>query len=135
MPTLRKIAVSGAAASALVAPILVSGPAAHAGYDARVTIHATDHRVQSGEQFRVHGKYLFGDNTPVKNRMVRVQSKNTNGKWVRLKGAQLRTNSEGRYRIRVALSRKGVRKLRVRAHGPGPTTSPMFSKTIRIRVR
>ena len=135
MTSFRRVAVCGAAAAALATPILVSGPAAHAGYDAHVTIHATDQRVQSGEQFRVHGKYLFGDNTPVRNRMMRVQTKKANGNWVRVKGAKLRTNSKGRYRIRVALSRKGLRKLRVRAQGPGPHAAPLHSRVIRVRVR
>lgn len=134
MNRLSRIAMSAAAAAALTAPVLVAGPA-HAGYDANITIHASDSTVRSGEQFRVHGKYLFGDGTPVRNKLVRVQSKNANGSWVRLRGAKLRTNSEGRYRIRVVLSRKGERMLRVRAQGPGPHSAPLRSKPITVRVR
>lgn len=134
MTNLRRTALSGLATVALVAPVLAAGPA-NAGYDARVTIHATDTTVHSGQQFRVHGKYLFGDNTPVVNKLVRVQTKDANGHWVRVRGAKLRTNSEGHYRIRVILSRKGVRMLRVKAQGPGKHAKPLHSKAIRIRVR
>lgn len=134
MNRLSRIAIPAAAAAALVAPVLVAGPA-HAGYDASIGIHATDTHVRSGQQFRVHGKYLLGNGRPVRNKMVRVQSKNPNGRWVNLKGAHLRTNSEGHYRIRVVLSRKGERKLRVRAHAPGPNTPPLRSHPIRIWVR
>ncbi|MDN5852917.1 MAG: hypothetical protein L0K86_08735 [Actinomycetia bacterium] len=134
MTTLRKFAVSGAAVGALLAPAFVAAPA-QADYKASLSIHATDHSVRSGQQFRVHGKYMFRSGAPIKHRMVRVQSKNTNGHWVRLKGAHLRTNSSGHYRIRVILFRKGVRKLRVKAHGPGRRTNPMRSRVIRVRVR
>ncbi|UYM05159.1 peptidase associated/transthyretin-like domain-containing protein [Solicola gregarius] len=134
MTNLRRIAVSGLAVLALAAPLLVSGPA-NADYEASLTIHATDTTVHSGQQFRVHGKFLFGSGAPIKHRMVRVQTKSPDGHWSNIKGAKLRTNSEGRYRIRVILSRKGVRTLRVKAHGPGPTTSPMWSKAIKVRVR
>ncbi|MGH3359278.1 MAG: hypothetical protein ACRDO7_10780 [Nocardioidaceae bacterium] len=133
MNKLNRIAMSGAAAAALVAPVL-AGPA-HAGFDATITAHATDSHVRSGEQFRVHGKYLLGDGTPVTNRMVRVQSKNANGSWTTIRGAHLRTNSEGRYRIRVILFRKGERKLRVRAQGPDANTSPIRSRPFTVRVR
>lgn len=134
MKNLHRIAVSAGAVGALVAPVLIAGPA-NAGYDARVSIHATDHHVRSGEQFRVHGRYLFGDNRPVTNKMIRVQSKNPNGRWVNLRGAHLRTNSSGGYRIRVVLSRKGVRKLRVKAQGPDRHTPALRSKAIRVHVR
>ena len=134
MNNLGKLVVSGVAGAALIAPVLIAGPA-QAGYDARVTIHATDTTVRSGQQFRVHGKYLFGDNTPVVGKRIRVQSKSRGGHWTNLKGATLRTNSEGRYRIRVILSRKGKRLLRVKAQGPGRHAAPLRSKAIRIRVR
>ena len=134
MINLRRITVSGAAGLALVAPALISGPA-HAGYDARVTIHVSDTTVHSGQQFRVHGKYLFGDNTPVVGKRIRVQSKSPKGKWTKIKGATLRTNAEGHYRIRVILSRKGNRMLRVKAQGPDSQTAPLRSKAIKVRVR
>lgn len=134
MIRLSRIAVSGAAAVALVTPVLVAGPA-EAGYDASITLRASDSTVRSGEQFRVHGRYLFGDGAPVRNKLVRVQTKNANGRWVKVRGAHLRTNSEGRYRLRLVLSRKGDRKLRVRAQGPGRHTTALRSKPITVRVR
>lgn len=134
MNRLSRIVMSAGAVAAVATPVALAGPA-QAGLDANITIHATDTSVRSGEQFRVYGAYRLGDGTPVRNKLVQVQSKNPDGSWSKVSGARLRTNDEGRYRIRVVLSRKGDRVLRVRAQGPTADSSAIRSKPITIRVR
>jgi hypothetical protein len=83
----------------------------------RVTVHASDYDVRSGEQFRLRG-ILKSEGEPVADATVRVKTYR-NGAWVRLRGAVVTTNDEGRYRVRIVLQMKGQRQLRVVANPMG----------------
>jgi hypothetical protein len=83
----------------------------------RVTVHASDYDVRSGEQFRLRG-ILKSEGEPVADATVRVKTYR-NGAWVRLRRAVVTTNDEGRYRVRIVLQMKGQRQLRVVANPKG----------------
>jgi hypothetical protein len=82
-----------------------------------VTVHASDYEVRSAEQFRLRG-ILKSEGQPVEGATVRVKTYR-NGEWHRLRGAVVRTNEEGRYRIRIKLQMKGQRQIRVVANPKG----------------
>lgn len=107
------VATTAAAVSVVgVAPAQAADVAA-----SRVTVHASDYDVRSGEQFRLRG-ILKSEGEPVADATVRVKTFR-NGEWVRLRGAVVTTNDEGRYRVRVILQMKGERQLRVVANPQG----------------
>jgi hypothetical protein len=83
----------------------------------RVTVHASDYEVRAAEQFRLRG-ILKSEGQPVEDATVRVKTYR-NGEWHRLRGAVVRTNEEGRYRVRIVLQMKGQRQLRVVAKPKG----------------
>lgn len=85
--------------------------------DSRITVRASDDDVRSGEQFVLRGR-LTSEGAPVAGAPVRVKTYR-GGAWVALDGAVVRTGSEGRYRVRVVLSMKGDRRLRVVGNPPG----------------
>lgn len=77
----------------------------------RITVRASDYDVASGEQFVLRGA-LWSEDEPVPGATVKVKTLR-DGEWVRVKGAVVTTNDEGRYRVRVILAMKGERMLRV----------------------
>ena len=108
--TSRTVAVAGTMAAAAsfvgMAPAQSAEPAT-----SQLTVHASDTTVRSGEQFVLSGR-LTSESTPLTDATVRVKTYR-NGTWVPLTGAVVSTNDEGRYRVRVVLSMKGTRQLRV----------------------
>ncbi|HEX6247370.1 MAG TPA: hypothetical protein VFZ64_05815 [Nocardioidaceae bacterium] len=108
--TRRAAAVIGTLATA--ASVVSIAPAqAEEVAGSRITVRSSEYDVSSGEQFVLRGR-LMSEGDPVSDATVRVKTYR-NGAWVRLEGAVVSTNDEGRYRVRVILSMKGERKLRV----------------------
>lgn len=108
--TRRAAAVIGTLATAASIGSIVPAQSAEVA-DSRITVRSSDYDVRSGEQFVLRGR-LMSEGSPVSDATVRVKTYR-DGSWVRLKGAVVSTNDEGRYRVRVVLSMKGDRKLRV----------------------
>jgi len=77
----------------------------------RITARASDATPASGQQLVLRG-VLRSEGAGVSDATVRVKTYR-NGEWVRLRGAVVSTNDEGRYRVRLVLSMKGDRRLRV----------------------
>jgi hypothetical protein len=106
---------AGAAAATLTAAasVLAVTPAATAAdlAPSRISVHTRDHDVRSGEMFALRGR-LVSEGEGVPGATVRVLAYR-NGDWVRLSGAHVTTDSEGRYRVRLVLSQDGDRDLRV----------------------
>jgi hypothetical protein len=101
---------------AAVAPVVALAPAALAGGEVGcgggfdvLTAHVSDPTPASGQQFIVRGKLIEMGMTG-KNHVIRVQTK-LGGSWEPI--AHVRTNDDGKYRIRVILSAPGKRILRV----------------------
>ena len=105
-PLVAAAAVFAAAATALT-------PAAQAApmSESMISVAASDSTPASGQQFRIHGRLVMAG-MPAADHIVRVQARH-NSSWVPLSGARMNTNDEGRYRMRLVLSQKGERLLRV----------------------
>ncbi|MDN5853156.1 MAG: hypothetical protein L0K86_09980 [Actinomycetia bacterium] len=127
------------AAAALAAGMLA--PAATANrHDAphlpNASIHASDYRVSSGEQFVVRGRITLGygpDKMAAPPSDVRLQTKR-NGSWHLLRGARVTSRDNGRYRVRVVLQMPGKRRLRVNVKTPG-FRKWVKSRVMKVRVR
>lgn len=92
-----------------------------------ITVRTSDPTPRSGQTFRIRGRFVdSGD--PAVNQVVRVQARR-NHPWVRLAGARVRTSADGTYRMRLVLSQRGKRPLRVVGvdRGPGPNAFQRFS--------
>jgi hypothetical protein len=110
--TIRRAAVTAAVlASAAGAAGLAPASADEARDPSRISVHASDYDVSSGEQFVLRGRMWSGGD-PVAGARVRVQFATEDG-WENVRGAVVETGSDGRYRVRVILSRTGDRRLRV----------------------
>jgi hypothetical protein len=107
-------AVVGSYASAEAASVSTMAPSVS------ITAHPSDTTVRSGQQFRVRGLFKIGG-APAINRTVKIQSLNS-GTWQNIQGAQVSTGSDGRYAVRVILSRRGERTLRAVGITPSPNT-------------
>lgn len=108
--TLRAITLVGALAASMSVVSLTPAQSAEVA-QSRITVRSSDYDVASGEQFRLRGR-LTSEGDPVPDATVRVKTFR-NGEWVRLEGAVVSTNEEGRYGVRVILQMKGKRQLRV----------------------
>ena len=92
-----------------------------------ITAHPSDTTPASGQQFRVRGLFIGGE--PAVNRQVKIQSLNGDT-WQNISGAQVSTGSDGKYAVRLILSRTGERDLRAVGITPSPNTAielPRFS--------
>jgi hypothetical protein len=78
----------------------------------RITVHTSDTTPQSGQQFVLTGRLTSPSGRALANGAVRVQTLR-GGAWTDLTGAHVATGSDGRYRVRVILSQRGARDLRV----------------------
>jgi hypothetical protein len=134
-----------AAVATLAAAVSLVGAAPAQGAvvtGSSITVKASDSDVRSGEQFRLRGIYRVWLETDRPERVgadllpdatVRVRTYRK-GDWVRLRGAVVTTDDEGRYRIRVVLRMKGERALRVVATPEDPTF-PKARADIVVNVR
>ena len=103
---------AGAVALATLAPLTMAVPQAAQAHTltSSITAHVTDSTPASGQTFRVFGRFTINGRLAV-GHLVKIQELRNNT-WLPLKGAQIRTNSEGRYRLRLILSLKGRNVLR-----------------------
>jgi hypothetical protein len=116
----KRSAIAGVVAA--VAPVIALAPAALAGGDGGcgggfdlLTANVSDKTPASGEQFIVRGKLIEMGMTG-KDHAIRVQTY-LGGSWQPV--AHVRTNEDGKYRVRVILSTPGKRILRVVAVAQG----------------
>lgn len=109
----------GIAAMSVLAPLAIAAVPAQAVEDgtSRITVRVSDTTPNSGEQFVARGKFTV-DGQPADDHVVKVQAWR-DGEWKQLTGARMLTNDEGRYRMRLILSQKGERLLRVVGVGQG----------------
>lgn len=109
----RTTAVLGAVATATTAFALATGAPADAADRpaSRTTVHTSDATPQSGQQFVLDGRLTNRAGDPLSG-VVRVQTLR-DGAWTNLTGARVSTGSDGTYRVRVVLSQRGERDLRV----------------------
>ena len=112
--------VFGSSASAEAASAPAMAPAVS------ITAHPSNTTPNSGEQFRVRGLFTIGGN-PAVNRTVKIQSLN-GGTWQNISGARVSTGSDGKYAVRLILSRKGERDLRAVGITPSPNTPNAFKR-------
>jgi hypothetical protein len=112
------------------AGLAVSPAQASSGVASHVTAQATDTTPSSGQTIRVSGTVSSkGDGVPGTITVKAFKS----GKWVPLTGVKMHTDSAGNYTIRVVLSAKGERQLRVVANPDAPgigTSRSTFSVTV-----
>lgn len=111
---LRRAAVATTVATLFLTPALaVTSSAQSSGMPYRVSAKTASTTVTAGHTFAVHGRYFYLGRK-VDGGHVKVQAK-TNGRWVDVKGARVVTNADGRYRVRLSLSKLGTRRLSVLA--------------------
>lgn len=118
------------AAAAVVAAGLTAVPAyaAEAAAPAQITAKVTDSTPASGETFRVAGM-LSRDGDALAGKTVKVQTLR-NGTWQNISGASMATSSTGKYNLRLVLSQKGKRTMRVVAVLPGVDPVKGFAVTV-----
>lgn len=129
---IRKLVAASAAAA--VAPVVgAAAPAVACGGcdDASITVRVSDSTPSSGAQFVARGLFVMGG-LPAPGHMVRVQTMRT-GSWTPLTGAHVVTNDAGRYRVRLVLSQRGPRLLRVVGVGEGREPTQFKRFTVRVR--
>ena len=110
MPLRRVIGVAVATVATMVATFVTPAQAAHPG-TSRIAVRVNDYTPNAGDAFVVRGIYT-PDGSVAAGQVVRLQSY-SNGGWSNIRGARVTTDSDGRYRMRVILSVRGVRDLRV----------------------
>jgi hypothetical protein len=117
---------------AAVAPVAIAVPAhACSGCDdGTITVHVSDSTPASGQTFVARGELIMGG-LPAADHVVKVQAWR-DGSWQQLTGARVTTTGEGKYRMRLVLSQKGERLLRVVGIGQGdqPTERRRFKVTV-----
>ena len=112
--TISRSAVGLVGAAVALAPAVAFAPSALAGGGCGggfnlLTANVSDKTPASGEQFIVRGKLVEMGMTG-KDHAIRVQTY-LNGGWQPI--ARVRTDQDGKYRVRVILSTPGQRILRV----------------------
>jgi hypothetical protein len=108
----RKVAGAVVAAGVMSCVAVTASPSALAhGDGSEITVRADDYTPQSGQTFVLRGRFSE-DGRPARGEKVRLQSYRQG--WHNITGAVVTTDSDGRYRMRVILSVKGVRDLRVK---------------------
>ena len=116
--TTRRLAVVAGAATLASLGVAMSPAQACACSDERIVAHVSDTTPDSGETFRVHGRWTRVGQ-PVVGHTVKVQTRR-DGAWEDITGARVSTSTEGRYAVRVVLSQTGERTMRVVGINPGP---------------
>lgn len=117
-------------AAAIIAAGLTAVPAyaAEAATPAKVTAAVSDATPASGQTFRVSGA-LSKDGDALAGKTVKVQTLR-NGAWENISGASMKTSSTGKYNLRLVLSSKGKRTMRVVAVLPGVDPVKGFAVTV-----
>ncbi|MGH3507002.1 MAG: hypothetical protein ACRDO2_07335 [Nocardioidaceae bacterium] len=123
----------GVAALAVVAPLAMTAGSAQACGgcdDGDITVRVSDETPASGQQFIARGKLTMGG-LPAEDHVVKVQTYR-DGAWEQITGARVLTNDEGKYRVRLILSMKGKRLLRVVGVGQGDEPTERQRFTVRV---
>lgn len=113
---------------AAVGGALTPALASDASAPATITRWVSDTTPASGETFRVGGK-LTRDGSALAGKTVKVQTLR-NGAWQNISGASMTTSSTGKYNLRLVLSQKGERTMRVVAVLPGVDPVKRFIVTV-----
>jgi hypothetical protein len=126
------------ALTAAVVPLLVLAGAGVAVADhhsdprqAHITARASEDVVAPGETVVLRGKLTRGAR-PAAGHRVKVQTGYV-GHWETLRGARVRTDGQGRYRVRVVMHVTGVRDLRVVGMVPGPADEAFARVTLMVK--
>ncbi len=120
------------AALALAVPAAaLAAPAEAAVCCPSISVRVSDATPASGQTFRIRGRFLQPAGQPAVNRVVKVQARR-NDSWVPLSGARVRTDDEGRYRMRLILSQRGRRLLRVVGVNPGDRPNAFRRFAVRV---
>jgi len=136
MPSRFRAAVVTGATSVLAASTLIAGtvvtaaPVTAADRRADITARPSDTTVRSGEQFIVRGRFTI-DGAPAAGRTVKMQALYGQD-WKAIPGARVTTNTEGKYRVRLILSRKGDRDLRSVGLAPGGIKNAYQRFTVQV---
>jgi hypothetical protein len=102
--------VAASTALVLALPLDTAGAATRPA--SRITVHTSDATPGSGQEFVLTGRLTSPTGRALAGGAVRVQTLR-GGEWTNLSGAHVSTGSDGRYRVRVILSQRGERDLRV----------------------
>lgn len=86
----------------------------------RITVSASDTTPQSGEQVVLRGRLTTATGAALAGGLVKVQTLRGDS-WVDLAGARVTTGERGYYRVRVVLSQRGERELRIVGDPAGTT--------------
>ena len=127
-----------AAALALTVPAAAVGtataaPAREAGCcNPSITVRVSDSTPASGQTFRIRGRFLRPSGRPAAHQIVKVQTRRGD-RWVRIRGARMRTDDRGRYRMRLILLQRGRRVMRVAGVTPAADRRNAFERFI-VRV-
>lgn len=116
----RTPAVTGALALAAAATAPSSAGAA-------ITAHVADHRLDYGQRLVVRGEAPAGDRVALQYRPANTTA------FTEIARATVRP--DGRYRLRVALSRSGTIRVTTAAPAPGPFAAAPAAATSERRVR
>jgi hypothetical protein len=129
---MKKLRIGAAAVVALAPLALAAAPAQACGGcdDGDITVRVSDTTPASGQQFIARGKLTMGG-LPAADHVVRVQTFR-GGEWVAISGARVTTNEDGKYRVRLILSMKGKRVLRVVGVGQGDEPTERQRFTVRV---
>jgi hypothetical protein len=117
----RRVA-AGITALMIPAGVLAAAPSANAECqggcdDGAISVRVSDSTPASGQQFVARGSLVIGGR-PAPAHTVKVQTL-LGGQWKPIAGARVTTDADGRYRVRLILSTKGDRVLRVVGLGRG----------------
>lgn len=118
-------------AALLLAPLGTASAESAEKAPSRITLHRADGTVDAGEQLVLKGRF-FTRGEPVAGVPVKVRTYR-NGGWKDLAGANVTTNSKGRYRVRVILFSGGDRDLRVVGNPRGDAIRTARNETV-VRV-
>lgn len=110
--TTAAVGAVAAASTALVLALPVDTAGAATRPASRITVHTSDPTPRSGQEFVLTGRLTAPTGRALGDGVVRVQTLR-GGEWTNLTGARVTTGSDGRYRVRVILSQRGERDLRV----------------------
>lgn len=126
--TTRVVGAAAAVALLLTGTVPVTADAA---VTARITARSSEDVMAPGEQFVLRGRFTIAGK-PARHHTVKVQSGYI-GAWSTLQGTRVLTGSDGRYRVRIVLSVRGVRDLRVAGIVPGPGKEAFERVTVLVK--
>ncbi len=121
------VAIAAIAPVAMLSGAAQAAPSHSTSATSSITVKVSDKTPRAGQTFRISGLFTLRGK-PANHGTVKAQEM-FKDKWVQLKGAIVQTNSTGQYGMRLILSAKGDRDLRVVGvvSGPQPNVFKRFS--------